>query len=274
MIPLKKAVEIYNSPKSAEFWNFLAEEVLQIEKNGYVPDFVKEIFITEVSKVKAKLITEQMQKDTLLSKIKQMLKTKKIKYSTICLIRYTLPRRHKKVSEIVLKKEDITIKIQGEFDSFFDFRCHNPFYKLKFNPKTRSIMLKTLGSCKKADEGRGWYKVSKLSVTLEVMNYDVLLVLMFRYNVERKSGGYGRFSSKSNYAVVKIFYIIKNPFYLIESKERFLYYPSEHSPETDLKEILKKFTPKYEKDKPVFKELRFFLKKKKPVLLSKEVKSI
>ncbi|MEM1724237.1 MAG: hypothetical protein QXW71_00450 [Thermoplasmata archaeon] len=80
---MKKAVEIYNSPKSAGFWNFLAEEVLQIEKNGYVPDFVKEIFITEVSKVKAKLITEQMQKNTLLSKIKQMLKTKRIKYNTV-----------------------------------------------------------------------------------------------------------------------------------------------------------------------------------------------
>jgi len=101
-------------------------------------------------------------------------------------------------------------------------------------------------------------------------------MLIFRYSVERRGKNYRRgFSSGSDYAVDKILYITKNPFYLIESKERFLYYPSGHSPETDLEEILKKFTPKYEKDKPAFKELRSFLKKKKPILsFSEKVKNI
>jgi len=280
MIPLKKAVKIYNNPKPTGFWDFLAKKVLQIEENNCIPDFVKKTFITEVSKVKARSVIEQMQRNTLLLKTKQMLKTKKIKYSTICLIRYVLQENYEENREeddgIVLKEEDITIKIQRKFDPFFNFYHHNPFYKLKFNPKTRSIMLETLGSCKGADEGSGWYRVSDLFVTLKVLNCDVLLMLIFRYSVERRGKNYRRgFSSGSDYAVDKILYITKNPFYLIESKERFLYYPSGHSPETDLEEILKKFTPKYEKDKPAFKELRSFLKKKKPILsFSEKVKNI
>jgi len=69
MISLKEAVKIYNNPKPAGFWNFLAEKVLQVEKNNYVPSFVKKALVTEISKVKAKIIADLFQEEKLFSKL-------------------------------------------------------------------------------------------------------------------------------------------------------------------------------------------------------------
>ena len=280
MISLKEAVKIYNNPKPAGFWNFLAEKVLQVEKNNYVPSFVKKALVTEILKVKAKIIADLFQEEKLFSKVKQVLKTKRVKYSTIYLIKYTLQEYHEKIkkkgdNEMVLREGDVTIKIQKELNPCFDFYHHDPFYELKFNAKTKSIILKTLGSCKRSEGGFTWYRNNRLYVNLEIMNYNQVLILLFKYTVVRESRNYYyNFTSYSFYTVVKVLYVVKDPFYLIESRTRFRFFhdspKSLSSNVSGLKRIFKKLTPKYEKDKPVFKTL----KRKELILLSNKEEQI
>lgn len=120
---------------------------------------------------------------------------------------------------MVLREGDITIKIQKEPNPCFDFYHYDPFYELKFNTKTKSIILKTLGSCKVSEGGFTWYRNNRLYVNLEIINCDQILILLFRYTVARESRNYYYdFASYSFYTVAKALYVIKNPFYLIESK--------------------------------------------------------
>ncbi|MEM3573088.1 MAG: hypothetical protein QXJ62_02505 [Nitrososphaeria archaeon] len=106
-------------------------------------------------------------------------------------------------------------------------------------------------------------------VNLEIINCDQVLILLFRYTVARESRNYYYdFASYSFYTVAKALYVIKNPFYLIESRTRFRFFHD--SPKSlsfnisGLKRIFKKLTPKHEKDKPIFKTL----KRKELILLS------
>lgn len=168
---------------------------------------------------------------------------------------------------MVLREEDITIKIQKEPNPCFDFYHYDPFYELKFNTKTKSIILKTLGSCKGSEGGFTWYRNNRLYVNLEIINCDQILILLFRYTVARESRNYYYdFASYSFYTVAKALYVIKNPFYLIESRTRFRFFHD--SPK--LKKIFKKLTPKCEKDKSVFKAL----KRKELILLSERKQQI
>lgn len=54
MIPLKKAIETYNSPKPAGFWNFLAEKALQIEKTTTFPALLKKLLLQKFQEQKQK----------------------------------------------------------------------------------------------------------------------------------------------------------------------------------------------------------------------------
>jgi len=290
MISLKEAKQIYSKRRDPNFWNFLAKMALQIEENNnFIPGFVRKAICKEVSKIKIKAILEpphgnQIDQDKMLiSKLKSLLKEKRVKYSTICLIKYTSQRYNEELEklknnndDIVLRIGDFSIKIQRFSDPFFDFYDHKPFYQLKSNAKTKSMLIKMLGSCKDFKSKSRWSAVSQIDAKLKIISCDTLLALLFIYKVERKSRNYARgFSSNSDYAAAKALYVLKEPFCLIESNMRFFYDPKKYSSleNFNIKELLKEFKPQHEEDKPLFKELSSFLKKN-PVSFSERIEKI
>ncbi|MEM4958812.1 MAG: hypothetical protein QXX12_02940 [Nanopusillaceae archaeon] len=275
MISLKEAIEIYNNNKDTNFWNFLARKALQIEENnGLIPNFVKETLSKRVPKIKAKAILKPSQgalDKKLISGVKSLLKTKGIKYSTICLIKYISQMYYEELEELknrskslVLRTKNFSIKIQKVLDPSFDFYDREPLYEIKFNAKTKSIFIKALGSCEKYKNKSSWYERSQINARLRIIDCDTLLILIFIYDIERIGENFRqRFSHSSYYTVAKALYILKEPFHIIKSSKRFIYISrSNFSPDDlDIKELPKKFEPQHEKDKPVFKRLSSFLKK-------------
>ncbi|MEM4958811.1 MAG: hypothetical protein QXX12_02935 [Nanopusillaceae archaeon] len=290
---MKEAEQIYSRRRDPDFWNFLAKMALQIEENSdfipSVPSFVRETIRKKVSRIKIKAILEpphgnQIDRDKMfIPKLKLMLKEERVKYTTICLIKYISQRYNEELEklknnndDIVLRIGDFSIKIQRFSDPFFDFYDHKPFYQLKSNAKTKSMLIKMLGSCKDFRSKSRWSAVSQIDAKLKIISCDTLLALLFIYKVKRKSKNYARgFSSNSNYAVAKALYVLKEPFYLIESNKRFFYDSKKHSSLENfrIKELLKEFKPQYENDKPLFKKLSSFLKKN-PVSFTERIEKI
>lgn len=278
MISLTKAVKLYNEEGSKNFWDFIANQLLTTEVKKYAPAFITKVFDKKISKLKAKAISKGINLSEITSNTKRIVKSEKYKKFTFFLIKYTWPEykeylkeKHKKEkAEVIFKDENITIHANKVCNAEFNFLSKDPIIELRFNSKTRSVSLKTLcSSSVEENRSKYWYK-KDLTVDYKIIDYENVLVLLFRYHIVRKGANYRqKFWHNSDYLLINGLYIIKEPFYVIESKKRFFYNSTKPSlfETSDLKEIIKKLKPRHEKDIPIFKNLILSSKKKNPALL-------
>lgn len=274
MISLAKAIELFNEG-SKDFWNFIIKQLLKEKTNNHIPVFVKKPFDEKISKLKAKIISKRFDLSKITSDIKKIMKSEKNKNITFFLIKYIWPeyeeylkeKYKREKAEVIFKDENVTIHVNKVYDAEFDFLSKAPIMRLKFNPKTRSVSLKTLcSSSVEENRSKYWYK-KDLTVDYKIIDYENVLVLLFRYHIVRKGANYRqKFWHDSDYLLIKGLYIIKEPFYIIESEKRFFYNPTKPSlfESSDLKEITKKLKPRHKEDTLIFKKLFHSLKKKNP----------
>lgn len=278
MISLTKAVKLYNEEGSKTFWDFITNQLLTAEVKRYAPAFIKKTFDKEISKLKTKAISKGIDLSKIASNIERIVKLEKYKKFTFFLIKYIWPeyeeylkeKRKREKAEVIFKNENVTVHVDKVYDAEFDFLFEAPIMKLRFNSKTRSVSLETLCSNSVEKNGsRYWYK-KDLTVDYKIIDYENVLVLLFRYHIVRRGANYRqKFWHNSDYLLINGLYIIKEPFYVIESKKRFFYNSTKPSlfETSDLKEIIKKLKPRHEKDIPIFKNLVLSSKKKNPALL-------
>lgn len=284
MISLTEAMRIYNED-SKTFWDFMIKQLLETEVNKHIPAFVRETLDKEISKLKIRLISKGTDLSEITSSIKKAMKLKRNKNVTLFLIKYVWPEYEKYLEEkskeekskVIFKSEDITVHVKKKYDPEFDFRSRALITKLKFNPKTRSVSFQALCSDRIRESGSSFWYEKEHTADCKIVNYENLLVLLFQYHVMRSGKNYRLgFGYSSDYLVAKGLYILKEPFYVIESEKRFFYASSKNplSENFNLKEMIKYFKPRYEEDIPIFKNLVKSLKKKDLIPISEKVEKL
>ncbi|MEM3473588.1 MAG: hypothetical protein QW735_03250 [archaeon] len=255
-LTLKDAYRLYNSVSyNGEFISFIKKIILSDTCNIEVPDFVRKAFEKLCIEVKTEIILKGADDTTIVKSIKKFFSRKKNKKESICLIKYVYPlflaylsSKKRENKEFFLEVGGAKIKIYKFKDPWFRFTSEDPVLEVKFNRKTKAVKLVLVSGVDGDD-----LDLPKVILVCRVLDFKNVSVLKFMYHISRIYSS----QNSSDYEVEKVFYISKDPFYVVESKKKVFYNCKESKSlfTLSLEEMIKKFEPNYSKDRVFFRKV-------------------
>lgn len=272
ILTLKDACRLYNSINyNRDFISFMKKIILSGKYNVGVPSFARKVFEKLCIEVKTEIILKGADNTTVVKLIKKFFTRRKNKKESICLIKYMYPlflahlsleKRENK--EFFLEVGGAKIKIYKIKDPWFRFTSKDPVLEVKFNRKTKAVKLVLVSGTDSDD-----FDLPRITLVCRILDFKHVSVLKFIYHISKIYS----LRNSSDYEVGKVFYINKNPFYIVESKKKVFYNCKESKSlfTLSLEEMIKKFEPNHSKDKTFFKKV-ILPELTTPVVLIKEEK--